>query len=66
MPHHQIVQHFPPSTYALLRALSVAPCGLLVMKYLCLVVDSVRGVGHDQCAVRMPFDCLFNMLFSFV
>ena len=28
VPYHQLAQHLPPSTYTLLRVLSVAPCSL--------------------------------------
>ena len=37
----------PPSTYALLRVLSVAPCGLFPRMYL-HTVDSARDVSNDQ------------------
>ena len=57
---------FAPNTYALLRALSVAPYGLFPRKYLCIAVDSTRDVGNDQWTVSVPFDCFFNVLFGFL
>ena len=47
MPHNQITQRFPPSTYALLRALSVAPCGLIPRMYMCIAVDLTCDLGSD-------------------
>ena len=62
MPHHQIIQHLPPSTYALLKALSVAPYGLILRKYLCTTVDTTCDVESDQCAIGVLFGCLFNRI----
>ena len=61
MPCPQIAQHFPPNTYAFLRAISVVPCGLIPRMYLCTTVDSTRDVGSDKWAISMPFDNLFNV-----
>ena len=65
MPRHQLTQHLPLSTYALLRVLSVEPCDLF--SRMCLhTVDSARDVSNDQWAVSMPFHCLFNVPFGFL
>ena len=64
MSHHQIAQHLASSTYALLRVLSVAPCGLIPRMYLCIAINSARDVGSDQWVLSMPFDCLFDMSFG--
>ena len=48
MPRHQITQHFPLSTYALLTTLNVAPCGIILRVYMCTAIDSVHDVGNDQ------------------
>ena len=66
MPYHHITQHLPPSTYALFRALSVAPYGLIPRMYLCIGVDSACDVGNDQWAISVPFDCLFDVSFGFL
>ena len=66
MPCHQIVQHFPPSTYALLRALSIAHRGLIPKMYLCTTVDLVRDMGSDQWAISMLFGYLFNASLNFL
>ena len=66
MPHHQIIQHLPPSSYALLRALSVAPCGLIPRMFLCTAIHSMRDVGSDQCAISVLFDCLSNVSLGFL
>ena len=60
IPHHQIAHHLTPSTYALFRALSVAPCGLILRMYLCTSIDLACNVGSDQWAISVLFDCLFN------
>ena len=56
---------FSPSTYALLRVLSVAPCGLFPKMYLC-TIDSARDMGNNQWVASVPFDYLFNVSFSFL
>ena len=66
MPHHQIVQHFPPVLMLFLKALSVGPCGLISRMYLCTTVDSARDVGSDQWAISVPFDYLFDVSFGFL
>ena len=66
MLRHQIAQHFPPSTCALLRALSVAPCGLTPRMYLYTTIDSVQDMGSDQWAISMRFGCLCNVSFGFL
>ena len=65
MPRHQLTQHLPSSTYALLRVLSVAPCGLFPRMYLC-TVDSAHDVSSVQWAISVPFDYLFDVLFGFL
>ena len=66
MPRHQFAQYLPSNTFALLRASSVAPCGLIPRMYLCTVVDSARDVGNDQWAIIVPFDCFFYVSFGFL
>ena len=66
MLRHQSTQHFPPNTYALLRALSVSPCGIIPKMYLCTTVDSACDVGSDQWVVSVPFDCLLVVSFGFL
>ena len=56
---------FSYSTYALLRVLSVAPCGLF--SRMCLhTIDLVCDVSEDQWATSVPFDYLFDVSFSFL
>ena len=55
MPRHQLAQHLPPSTHALLRVLSFAPYGLFSRMYLC-IIDSAHDVSSDQWAASVPFD----------
>ena len=57
---------FVPSTYALLRALSVAPYGLIPRMHLCTIVDLECDVGINQWAVSVPFDYLFDVWFGFL
>ena len=57
---------FASSTYARLRALNVAPCGLIPRLHLCIAINSARDVGSDQWAVNVPFDYLFDVSFGFL
>ena len=66
MPYHQIAQHLPLSTYALLRVLSITPCGLIPRMYLCTAVDSASDMGSDQWVVSVLFDYLFDVSFGFL
>ena len=56
----------PPTLMLSLRALSVAPCGLIPRMYLCIAVDLVRDMGSDQWAIGVLFDCLFNASLDFL
>ena len=65
VPHHQLTQHFPASTYALLRVLRVAFCGLFLRIRL-PIVDSARDVSNNQWVGSVPCDYLFDVSFGFL
>ena len=65
MPHHQIAEYLAPNTYALLKALSVALYGLILMMYLCTTVNLECGIGSDQWSIRVLFECLFYVSLDF-
>ena len=62
---YQLAQHFSPSTYAFLRVLSVAPCG--IFPRMCLhTIYSACDVSNDQQAASVSFDYLFDFSFGFL
>ena len=65
MSYNQLAQHWPSSTYDLLRALSVTPCSLF--SRMCLrTIDSTRDVSDDQWVASVPFYYLFDVSFGFL